>query len=471
MLALKKLIFLFFFILPFALISQNVTLKGNAKGAEGLVLDVYAYSDQLSYAMTKIASGKIDTSGSFNFSFKTDETIFTYVKVGFTRAPLYVEPGKTYQLKISCTDCKSADDKTNPYLDPKDLVLAVQNTDSTELNNLIYHFNDDYDRFMYRNFVTLLKQRNRAKVDTFRMQVNRKYGSIKNDYFSELVRYRFAAIEQLAQLADDNTLAEKYLLKQPVLYQNTGYMEFFNDFFENYVTMNSPKVKSVDLYKTINELKSMPAMLDSLGKDTLLKNEVIREMVAIKTLADIYYTKDYYQDVIISMLQYIADNTKFPQHKTAALNYINIFTKLTKGTVAPSFSLKDINGQTYTLSELNKGKYVYLIFWTTWCTPCITEMELVGKLKEKYGTRIEFVGISCDKEYMTFYNYMKQDTKFSFTSLFWGNNSALLENYNVKTYPTLILIDPDGKIYMNPAETPSGDLDALLYDLTKTKDK
>lgn len=470
-LALKKKIILIILLTPFFLQSQNVILKGIAKGAEGKTLDVYSYSDQLSYTMTKITSGKIDTSGSFNFSLKTDETIFTYVKVGFTRAPMYIEPGKTYYLKINCDDCKSADDKTNPYLDPKDLLLTIENSDSTELNNLIYHFNDDYDRFIYNNYVSLIKQRNKAKVDTFRMQVSKKYGFINNAYFSELVRYRFAAIEQMAQLADDNTLAKKYLVRQPVLYQNTGYMEFFNDFFENYVTMNSPRIKSVDLYKTINDLKSTPAMLDSLGKDTILKNEVIREMVAIKTLADIYYTKDYYRDVIINMLQYIADNTKFPQHKTAASNYINIFTKLIKGTTAPAFSLKDINGQTYTLSELNKGKYVYVIFWTTWCVPCITEMELVDKLIEKYGTKVDFIGISCDKEYMTFHNYMKQSAKFSFISLYWGNNAALLENYDVKAYPTFLLIDPDGKIYMNPAETPSEDLNALLYDLTKEKNK
>jgi thiol-disulfide isomerase/thioredoxin len=446
-----------------------VTLTGIAKGAEGKVLDVYAYSDPLSYTMAKIASGKIDTLGNFKFSFKIDETIYTYVKVGFTRAPLYIEPGKTYSLLINCDECKSADDKTNPYLAPKDLLLSIENTDSTELNNLIYHFNFDYDKFIYNNYISLIKNRNKAKLDTFRIQLNMKYGGIKNEYFTSLVRYRVAAIEQLAQLSDENTLAKKYLFDQPVLYDNTGYIEFFNDFFENYVTMKSQKITHVDLEKTITGLKSMPAFLDSLGKDSILRNEIIREMVAVKCLAEIYYTKSYDQETILSMLQYIADSSKFPEHKAAAGNYINFFTKLTKGTVAPSFSLKDINGQTYSLSEFMKGKYVYLVFWTTWCVPCISDMELIGKLIEKYGTKVEFVGISCDKEYMTFYNYMKQNTTFGFTSLHWNGNSELLENYDVKAYPSYILIDPDGKIYQNPAEAPSAYLNELLFDLSKEK--
>ncbi|MFH0864581.1 MAG: TlpA disulfide reductase family protein [Bacteroidota bacterium] len=466
----KKIITLLFIIFCSSVFiyAQNVTLKGIAKGAEGKALDVYAYSDLLSCTMTKIASGKIDTLGNFNFSFTTGETIFTYVKVGFTRAPLYVEPGKTYNLQIKCDDCKSADDKSNPYLNTKDLVLTIENTDSTELNNLIYHFNDDYDRFMYSNYVSLIKQRNKSKVDSFRIQINNKYSSISNAYFSELVRYRLASVEQLAQLADNYSIAEKYFFSQPVLYKNTGYMEFFNDFFTEYVTMESSKIKSTDLEKTINELKSMPAFLDSLGKDSILQNEIIRELVAVKCLAEIYYKKTYDQVAVLSMLQYIADSSKFPEHKTAASNYMSIFTKLTKGTIAPPFSLKDMNGEKYSLTELNKGKYVYLIFWTTWCVPCIAEMELIEKLIEKYGTKIEFVGISCDKEYMTFYHYMKQKS-FGFTSLHRGGSSELIENYDVRAFPKFIMIDPDGKIHQNPAITPSENLNEYLFDLTKEK--
>jgi thiol-disulfide isomerase/thioredoxin len=449
--------------------AQNVTLKGVAKGAEGKTLDIYTYSDLLSYTLEKIASGKIDTSGNFNFSFKTDETIFTYVKVGFTRAPLYVEPGMTYNLKISCEECKSLDDKTNPYLDPKELLLAIESTDSTELNNLIYHFNDDYDRFIFNNYITLLKQRNKAKVDSFRLKIESKYGSIKNTYFSELVRYRFAAIEKLAQLTDDQALAKKYFFSQPVLYKNTGYMEFFNDFYGNYVTMSSPKISLYDLKKTINELKSFPALLDSMGKDTLLKNEVIREFVAVKCLAEIYYNKEYTQESVLEMLKYVSDNSKFAQHKKAAANYISFFTKLAKGTVAPAFNLKDENGQNYTLAELNKGKYVYLVFWTTWCVPCITEMELIEKMIEKYGTKVEFVGISCDKSYATFYHFMKESTKLDFTNLHWGGNSELMEKYDVRAYPKYMMIDPDGKIFLNPAMAPSENLNEYLLDLTKDK--
>ena len=464
----KFILFSTLILAAWSLCGQNITIKGKATGAEGKTLSVYTWADQITHTEKKIASGKIDSTGKFDFSFKIEETIFTYLKVDFTRAPMYLEPGKTYDLAISCPDCKSPDDKTNPYLSPKPLSVVILNSDSTELNYMIIKFNALYDDFMLKDYLTVAKHRNKSRLDTFRLKIGKQFGDIKNEYFSNLVKYRLAAIEESAQLKNNLTLSKKYLRNKPVLYENTGYMEFFNEFFKNYINQESPYITLQDLYRTINNVKSFPALMDTLGKDTILKNEVLRELVALKDLGELYYTKDYDKASILSMYKYVKENSKFPQHRIIAENYIKLFTKLAPGSIAPSFSLKDYHGLSYSLEEFNKDKYVYVFFWTTWCVPCLSEMELIKKYKEKYGTQVEFVGISADKEYMTYYNFM-QKKSYDFTTLHWGNNTELMENYDVKAYPTYILIGPDGKIVQCPAEAPSSRLDALLYDLTKIK--
>src|SRR5574344_708190 len=40
-----------------------------------------------------------------------------------------------------------------------------------------------------------------------------------------------------------------------------------------------------------------------------------------------------------------------------------------KGTVAPDFTMKTIDGKTFRLSQL-KGKVVVLDFWASWCPDC-----------------------------------------------------------------------------------------------------
>lgn len=465
-----RFIFFLFILVPFTLLSQNVTIKGKVlSGAEGKTIALYAYSDQLTYTLTKVASGKIDSAGKFNFSFKTDKIFFAYLKIDFNQAPIYIEPGKTYDMVVTCADCGAADDHQNPYLYPKQLDVVLSGKDSTELNSLITRFNSLYEDFVWKNYASLVKQRNKMKIDSFELSINKQFGIYKNEYVSNLIKYRFGALDEMGQIISAKNIAKKYFWKQPVLYDNTGYMEFFNEFFNNYIPAESNGVTMDDLDRTINIEKSFPALLDSLGKDSILRNEMIRELVAMKTISTLYYVKGFDKSSILDMLNYVIDNSKFLQHKIIAENYIKYLTKLTTGTAAPDFTLKDFTGLSYSLSEFNKDKYVYLFFWTTWSPISLAEMDLVNKLKEKYGTKIEFVGVCADKEFLTYYYFMQKNKNYNFTTLHFGNNQDLLEAYEVKAYPSFVLIGPDGKILQYPAEAPSGALDELFYDLTKIK--
>ncbi|MGD0711330.1 MAG: hypothetical protein ABR968_09130, partial [Bacteroidales bacterium] len=298
-----KKISLFFLLLltftSFVHAQREVTVKGKATGAEGKTINLFACYDQLTYTLTKVASSNIDTAGKFSFIFKADTTFYAYLKIDFNQAPIYIVPGKTYELSIKCPDCKLPDDKSNPYLKPKDLDVVISNSDSTELNSLIGRFNADYQTFITKNYTALLKLRKRSKLDSFRLAINKRYGWVKDNYFNSLVKYNEAYVEEFAQLSGQEKLAKRYICYRPVLYNNTGYMEFFNDFFKEFLTMETQYITKTDLYRTINQLKSYAAFLDTLGKDTILRNEVIRELVAMKGLGELYYTKDFDQSAIM----------------------------------------------------------------------------------------------------------------------------------------------------------------------------
>lgn len=76
----------------------------------------------------------------------------------------------------------------------------------------------------------------------------------------------------------------------------------------------------------------------------------------------------------------------------------NTFNKLheAEGKLA-SFSYENVDGEIISLESL-RGKYVYIDFWATWCSPCLKEIPYFKKIESQFkGEKIEFVGINVDK--------------------------------------------------------------------------
>ena len=115
---------------------------------------------------------------------------------------------------------------------------------------------------------------------------------------------------------------------------------------------------------------------------------------------------------------------------------------------APTWTLKDVNGQTVS-SEQFKGKVVVVDFWATWCAPCRVEIPGYIELQKKYGPEgLVIVGMSVDaqgpgvvkkfveKHGMNYPVVMADDQ----VQAEFGGEEGLT------AIPTTFIIDRDGKI-------------------------
>ena len=65
------------------------------------------------------------------------------------------------------------------------------------------------------------------------------------------------------------------------------------------------------------------------------------------------------------------------------------------GKPFPDFTVTDIDGNTFTLSEKLKDHEAVLInFWATWCVPCRNEFPAINKVYEEYKDRVAFIALS-----------------------------------------------------------------------------
>ncbi|HKQ78157.1 MAG TPA: TlpA disulfide reductase family protein [Blastocatellia bacterium] len=111
---------------------------------------------------------------------------------------------------------------------------------------------------------------------------------------------------------------------------------------------------------------------------------------------------------------------------------------------AAAFNVTSLDGKPLSLTAL-RGKMVVLNFWFIGCAPCRAEMpglnDLVREFKDK---DVVFIAFASDEE-----NELREFLKRSrFDYQVAPNADEIMELYNVRSYPTHIIIDRNGLIEM-----------------------
>ncbi len=459
----KSIAILFFVFCFFNITASSVIINGKAPGAEGLDLRLMKYSDLISYKMEKIAETTIDENADFQLEIQVKNSCFCFISINYYwSAPLYLEAGKNYYISIDSADFHMKNENSISFLDEKRIFFRVNHEHPKDLNNRIFNFNAAYSEFVVKNFNVLGSRSSRKLLNDFKEECLSRYlVGAEDEFMRTYITYRFASLEYSMNLKSKKTIFMEYISKQKIYPENDEYMAFFHQFYQKHFEL-SPLLSYREIQKQINSGSSLFGILDSLGKDSSLRNEVIREMVLIKSLGEAYKPySDFEEDNVLSLLKDIQENSKFPEHRNAAANMIAVKTKLQIGYPAPDFQAKDINDSLYSLKDF-EGKWLYLGFWHTNSTKAIAEMEALKHFYPEYKDSMEFVMISTDVEYLHYYYFM-QKNQVSFPVLHFDNNIECIENYNAKLSPLFVMIDPNGNIFRYPALSPGDGVENMFY--------
>lgn len=134
--------------------------------------------------------------------------------------------------------------------------------------------------------------------------------------------------------------------------------------------------------------------------------------------------------------------------------YQQLYRPNTVGARAPYFKVLDAEGKLITLAHYKKSGNVLLYFWASWCVYCRDLTPLLKSLKNHpKNNSLKIIAVSVDTDSISWKNAIEKESLSSWINirspLFFeqpDNTIRLDMKYSVLSYPTVLLIDMNGKI-------------------------
>ncbi len=110
----------------------------------------------------------------------------------------------------------------------------------------------------------------------------------------------------------------------------------------------------------------------------------------------------------------------------------------------PMLDVVTLDGQYLSEDEL-RGTVVLVDFWGTWCPPCLAAIPELRRLHRKMADQpFVLLSISTDRDERVLRKYIAEH-EMNWLHV-WDSRRDLVEAFGVTSYPTYVLVDPDGVV-------------------------
>ena len=133
------------------------------------------------------------------------------------------------------------------------------------------------------------------------------------------------------------------------------------------------------------------------------------------------------------------------------------------GESIPSFELADLSG-TLRKSDDLKGKPAILMLWAPWCGPCSDQHRIMRELSAM-DTGVNIAAIALD--YDSTQELRDYAASRGLRYMILQGNEEVSEAFRINSYPTIVLVGPDGRVQKNWAG--SALLEEMLNEIDALK--
>jgi len=454
--------------------AQQVTISGNDSEYAGCVISFYAIDNYFCTSEIILGESTVATNGAFTVHIPCRDARLIYSRLGVFHVRFVIEPGFSYEVKLPPRIDKTPGEAESLFFEEVKVYMNIlsvndkkgQKVDpAKELNFLIYRFDEVFNPLYDRLAVDAVMKRPVTRLDSIINAFRKGLSSTGNRYSDYYTFYRSGLLYYAAQRGGVRYISNEYFANKPLLYDNEAYMELFNTTYDRYFMYFGRGNDAI--YETINRQGSFSGLKRLLAQDGTFPSDSLCELVILKNIYDEFYADRFSRGALLHLLDSAKVHTKIERHRQLAGEIRSKITKLLRGFEPPDFSLYNQDSALVSLQHY-KGKYLYLMFCTTQNYVCLNQYELLEKLYKEHEKWLQIVVVSVD-ERLSDMRYFREKSGYRWDFLHFANDPDILKKYDIRTFPTNFLIDPEGKLVWSPAPDADDQLERKLWQELNSK--
>lgn len=447
-----------FLFISSSLDGQKVRISGSGSGYQNATMRVFSMTDPVTGRLKPVLTITCDNEGSFvcELDCRKSETI--YIKAGIYNLHLYISDSSEYKILLPDWIAKPGNEEMNPFFIETEAIPEVVNN-KDDINNLIRKFDSDYNPVF--NLVADRVFRNWGKeVIPDEIKKLDKYSEIKTPpYYFDYIKCRMIMLNLVTSSAKSDREDANQFMNKRFNTANQAFIDLAEQMFSGYFNAISAGPVKDYFYRSVS-IASFSEMRSAILQDGKITNKELADFVILLNLNSCYYDRSIPGEnvrKIISLMR-TQGETEFIKNTSAAI--LDKINSSLPGNYPPDISLMDSDGKLMRLSDFH-GKLVLLSFARVEDQVSLTELGIINMWLKKYINDLQVVTVLVDKDFKYASGKLKNlGYKWIFLD---GSKRELLEfDYDLKMYPSFLLLDRNGKIIANPCSFPSENLDLII---------
>jgi hypothetical protein len=208
---------------------------------------------------------------------------------------------------------------------------------------------------------------------------------------------------------------------------------------------------------SFSELKSI------ILREGKVKNKELADFVILMNLYSEYYIHGLPAENVRKIITIMKSQVESDNLKTTASIILERLNSSLPGNLLSDFFLPDNQGRVMSIKDFH-GKYVLLGFARSDNSASLVELGIINMWQKKYVKDIQVVTILADKNFNPGFTILRNHG-FNWIFLDGSKRIDLDFVYDLKMYPSFILLDREGKIIADPCLYPSEDLENFIYKI------